>query len=74
MLFKTGQSLALLQGKLASINGRFMLVGLDGTVFDAGEVAFVVPDDEVQAAAVRAAGYPIHTPMSMHLGDGATNR
>jgi hypothetical protein len=34
----------------------------------------VVPDDESQAAAVRAAGYQIHTPMSMHLGDGATNR
>ena len=74
MLFKASQNLSLLQGKLASIDGRSVVVGLDGTAFGTGDVAFVVPDDESQAAAVQAAGYQIHTPMSMHLGDGATSR
>ena len=72
MLFKPQFNQSLLQGKLATIEGRSVVVGLDGTVFAAGDVAFVVPDDEPQAAAVRVAGYQTHTPMSMHLGDGAT--
>jgi len=72
MLFQPSHSLSLLQGKLAAIHGHSLVIGLDGTVFELGDVAFVIPDDEQQAAAIQLAGFRIHTPMSMHLGDGAT--
>lgn len=72
MLFKLHHSLSLLQGKLATIEDRSALIGLDGAIFKPSDVAFVVPDDEAQAAAIQAAGFPVHTPMSMHLGKGAT--
>ncbi|HNX94966.1 MAG TPA: hypothetical protein PKL14_07375 [Holophaga sp.] len=72
MLFKPNHSLSLLQGKLDTIEGRSVLIGLDGAILKPGDVAFVVPDDEGQAATIQAAGYSIHTPMSMHLGKGAT--
>jgi len=74
MLFKPSFGQSLLQGKLTTIQGRPLVVGLDGTTFEISQVAFVVPDDEGQAAAIQAAGYQIHTPISMHLGDGATSR
>jgi len=72
MLFKLSASPSLQQGKLTTIAGHSLVVGLDGTVFARDVVAFVIPDGEAQAAAIVAAGYRIHTPMSMHLGDGAT--
>jgi len=72
MLFRPSSDPSLQQGKLSTIKGRSHVVGLDGRAFESHEVAFVIPDDEAQAAAIVAAGYRIHTPMSMHLGDGAT--
>ena len=76
MLFRPSSAVTLLQGKmtseLGSSSGRPMLVALDGSTFGPADVAFVIPDDEGQGATIQAAGYRVHTPMSMCLGDGCT--
>jgi len=74
MLFKTHDSLSLLQGKLTILHGRPVMMGLDGACYGPDELAFAIPDDEPQAEAIRAAGFRTHTPLSMHLGDGSTGR
>jgi len=72
MLFKPHHSLFLLQGKLATHAGRPVVVDLDGASYGIDEIAFAIPDDEPQSAELQTAGFQVHTPMSMHLGEGAT--
>ncbi len=77
MLFKTTWMDTLFPGELttehpSSSYGRPVIVNQANLAFGVAEVEFVIPDDEVQADKVRLAGYQIHSPMSMVLGDGAT--
>ena len=73
MIFQPKHSQSLLQGRLvAGGDGPAVIVDLAGTAFSLAEVAFAIPDDEDQANKIRAAGFHIQTPMSVHLGAGTT--
>jgi hypothetical protein len=65
------------QGRLsdqhpASKLGAPVLLDEEGLPRSPAEVAWVIPDDEGMAETVRRAGYAVHTPMSQHIGLGAT--
>jgi len=73
MIFQPKHSQTLLQGRLVSGgNGPAVIVDHAGTAFSLAEVAFAIPDDEDQAAKIRAAGFTISTPLSINLGPGST--
>lgn len=72
MIFLPKQSQTLLQGRLVVGAGPAVIVDLAGRPFPVEEVAFALPDDEAQAEKIRAAGFAIHTPLSVNLGPGAT--
>lgn len=73
MIFQPKHSQMLLQGRLvAGGNGPAVILDLGGAAFTADLVAFAIPDDEDQAAKIAAAGFAVHTPMSVNLGAGAT--
>lgn len=78
MLFKITWMDTLFPGKLttdhpSSSGGRPVVVNQANLSFGLNEVEFVIPDDEAQADKIRLAGYRVHSPMSMVLGDGATD-
>jgi hypothetical protein len=52
--------------------GTPILLDEGGLPHPPAEVAWVIPDDEGMAETVRRAGYAVHTPMSQHIGLGAT--
>ncbi len=73
MIFQPKHSQSLLQGRLvAGGDGPAVIVDLTGSAFTADLVAFAIPDDEGQAAKIKAAGFAIQTPMSVNLGAGTT--
>ncbi len=72
MQFKPLHSQSLFQGRLNRMKAGAALVALDGTLYGVADVAFAIPDDEIQAEALKAAGFKIHTPMSVYLGPGST--
>ena len=77
MQFKLTWMDTLFQGKLSSEHsaaslGRPVILNQANLAFSVTEVEFVVPDDEAQADKIRLAGYRVHSPMSMVLGEGAT--
>ena len=78
MLFKLTWMDPLFQGKLSSEHpsaslGRPVILNQANLAFSVTEVEYVVPDDESQAENIRLAGYRVHSPMSMVLGEGATD-
>lgn len=78
MLFKPTWMDTLFQGKLAtdhpsSSYNRPVVVNQANLAFRVDEVEYVIPDNEAQAEKIRLAGYRVHSPMSMVLGEGATD-
>lgn len=67
MLIKLPDSGILLQGRLDKVRGQTVCVDLEGKAYRTQEVEFAIPDDEAQAAEIVAAGFRVHTPLSMVL-------
>jgi len=53
--------------------GTLVLLDSGNLAFPPDQVSWVIADDEPMAEAARKAGYAVHTPMSLHLGTGATD-
>ena len=72
MLFQAKGSNFLMHGSFRQ-ESFGLIVRSGDTVFIRDEIAFVIPDDYNQQELATKAGYPVHTPLSMNLGAGATS-